>query len=549
MDLVYQWFQNNLDIVYFIYGFSFVVMGLGILFQPKQGSEFKIAKIIWFLALFGITHGTAEWLDMWAIIKGGSPVFDKVRWGILLISYLFLFEFSMRLFNIKRKIKIFVWSLIFIILSFILIMTLTFFDFWKTATILTRYLIGFPGLFLTGFGFFYYYQYKKEIQLKTLNVKKYFFLASFAFCSYALLSGTVVPKGDFFPSNLLNTESFIAAVHIPVQVFRTLCAVISAWGIVGILKIFEWETIGKLKDAHLKLRERLTETEKRYEDIIDNSSDIIHSVDGNGFVVFTNKRACELLGYSRDKLVGKHVRDIYATETWEDMGKGFKKLKEEGSNFIENGKMVKENGERIDVEISSVAIYDGKGKFLRTRSIIRDVTKRKRAENALRKSEKMLLEITTQVPGVVYQFYARPNGEMGLYYVSGKSESMVGLKPDLEGFFERFTALVIPEHRDGFIKSVEKSVKELSEWKYEGMLQKPSGEKIWFSGNSLPTSREKETVFNGIVLDITDRKKLEDELKAKVEELEKFHEVTVTRKLEMANLENELEKLKKELKK
>ncbi|MEI7905234.1 MAG: hypothetical protein WCI43_07470, partial [Candidatus Firestonebacteria bacterium] len=90
--------------------------------------------------------------------------------------------------------------------------------------------------------------------------------------------------------------------------------------------------------------------------------------------------------------------------------------------------------------------------------------------DVLKKSETLLLEMTTQVPGVVYQFYARPNGEMGFYYISDRSERILGLKPDLEGYLERFTALVIPEHRDGFIKSIEKSVKESTEWKYEGML-------------------------------------------------------------------------------
>jgi PAS domain S-box-containing protein len=136
----------------------------------------------------------------------------------------------------------------------------------------------------------------------------------------------------------------------------------------------------------------------------------------------------------------------------------------------------------------------------------------KRAEEALQESENRLREITTQVPGVVYQFYVRPTGAMGFYYISDRSEPVLGLKPDLEGYLERFSAIVIPEHRDGFIKSIEKSVKEASEWKYEGMLQKPSGGTIWFSGHSTPSLRENEVVFNGIVQDITERKKIEKKL-------------------------------------
>jgi two-component system cell cycle sensor histidine kinase/response regulator CckA len=136
----------------------------------------------------------------------------------------------------------------------------------------------------------------------------------------------------------------------------------------------------------------------------------------------------------------------------------------------------------------------------------------RRVEEALQESDNRLREITTQVPGVVYQFYVRPTGAMGFYYISDRSEPVLGLKPDLEGYFERFSAIVIPEHRDGFIKSIEKSVKEASEWKYEGMLQKPSGEIIWFSGHSTPSPRENEVVFNGIVQDISDRRRAEGEL-------------------------------------
>ena len=141
-----------------------------------------------------------------------------------------------------------------------------------------------------------------------------------------------------------------------------------------------------------------------------------------------------------------------------------------------------------------------------------NISERVKAAAELKKNETLLDELANRVPGVVYQFYARPNGKRGFYYISRKSEQVLGLSSDLEGYLERFVSLIIPEYREDFIKSIEKSVKEAGEWSYEGMLQKPSGDKIWFSGSSVPSPRKNEIVFNGIVTDITRRKEMEKRL-------------------------------------
>ncbi|MBU3954943.1 hypothetical protein KJ633_00610, partial [bacterium] len=222
MDLICQWFQSNMDIVFFIYGLAFVVMGLVIFIQPKKESGFKLAGILWLLAVFGVLHGINEWLDMWAILRGRNQTLDIFRWSILVISYFFLFEFGRRLFRIggpkcplwrKEIAKPFVWWLIPVIGLFILVSGFISTDFWKTGSTWARYLLGFPGGILIGFGFFSYYTFEKE-KLEPLKVRYYFLLTSFAFLVYGILGGLVVPKADFFPANWLNTDSFYLVVKI-----------------------------------------------------------------------------------------------------------------------------------------------------------------------------------------------------------------------------------------------------------------------------------------------------------------------------------------------
>ena len=150
-----------------------------------------------------------------------------------------------------------------------------------------------------------------------------------------------------------------------------------------------------------------------------------------------------------------------------------------------------------------------------------DITKRKQAEEALKRTERQLYETASRLPGMIFQFYAKQDGSLGLHYVSEQAKRLLGLDPEPKGFFERCTAAFLPEYRDDFLKIVRKTVSEVSEWKYEGAMRKPSGEIVWISGLATPTKRDDEIVYDGVIIDITERKKTEEkllELKAAVEQ-------------------------------
>ncbi|RJR19244.1 MAG: hypothetical protein C4581_05095 [Nitrospiraceae bacterium] len=253
---------NQIDVVFFIYGLAFIIMGLAILLQPKKDSEHKIADIFWLLALFGITHGVNELLDMWAIIRGRHDVLDAFRWLCLVISYLFLFEFGRRFFSLntatapawqRKAAGLFGWWSLPIITLAIFAGAYISDDFWKTGSILARYSLGLPGGLMIGLGFLFQYRHEKEV-LGKLGVKLYFMSAGGAFVTYGILGGLIVPKAAFFPANLLNTESFIATAGMPVQVLRAVCALAAAWSVSGILKIFNWEMRERLQKRSDRLQ-------------------------------------------------------------------------------------------------------------------------------------------------------------------------------------------------------------------------------------------------------------------------------------------------------
>jgi len=132
---------------------------------------------------------------------------------------------------------------------------------------------------------------------------------------------------------------------------------------------------------------------------------------------------------------------------------------------------------------------------------------------SLATGRELLHAAASQLPGILYQFYARSDGSMGLYYLSDQMEKVFGVEGGLDDAFARFTAMVLPDCREEFLESIRQAVREVRDWRFEGRLRKPSGEIVWFSGQSTPICYENELVFNGVLLDITETKRAQEALR------------------------------------
>ncbi|MBN2301902.1 MAG: PAS domain S-box protein [Lentisphaerae bacterium] len=119
-----------------------------------------------------------------------------------------------------------------------------------------------------------------------------------------------------------------------------------------------------------------------FEILLDNFPDMIHSINDDGQIVYTNKTAERLLGYSRNELATMNIRQIYADEILEALEQGFSDLKQKGDKTVESLLKAKD-GSVIPVEIRSFSIYDDEGNFLRTFSILRDIREIKELQQSL----------------------------------------------------------------------------------------------------------------------------------------------------------------------
>ncbi len=167
----------------------------------------------------------------------------------------------------------------------------------------------------------------------------------------------------------------------------------------------EAHTINITKDiTHLKniesqltaAKERAEESELKFREMARLLPQIIFETDTQGRLTYANKQAHEMLGYADDfQFIGLNTLDFYIPE---DQARAKENIRRKltGSDETNNEyTMVRKDGSLINVLVSSTPIVKD-NKLIGLRGVIVDITQRKKAEEALKESEKLLRELNAQ---------------------------------------------------------------------------------------------------------------------------------------------------------
>lgn len=178
--------------------------------------------------------------------------------------------------------------------------------------------------------------------------------------------------------------------------------------------------------------------------------------------------------------------------------------------------LVREDGSQLIVNMLGTALLDDHGLWVGHLAIYLDVTEQKRAYEALAARDRLLKKLSAHVPGGIFQFTLKPRGEWRFIYASDGMRDIyeidVGvLQQDAEKVFERIHPLDVERIR----ASIRLSAVQLSHWREEYRVILPQRGLRWIRGEATPEELPGGgTLWHGYVSDISDLKRVEEELRA-----------------------------------
>ncbi|GEM_PF-602471 len=190
-----------------------------------------------------------------------------------------------------------------------------------------------------------------------------------------------------------------------------------------------FEMRGTIETALYKhqMEKRLRESETRYRQIVDNANDSVHKTDVQGFFVLVNPVTVLRTGYSEEELIGKHFLELIHPEYREEAGKSF------ASQFADRipeayyeFPIVTKRGETIWIGQNSLMLMEGE-RVVGFQSIARDITDRKKAEEAQQESHERFKTVMDSLDAAVYV------ADMDTYEILFINQRMRDLFGDVEG--------------------------------------------------------------------------------------------------------------------
>ena len=254
-----------------------------------------------------------------------------------------------------------------------------------------------------------------------------------------------------------------------------------------------------------------------------------------------NSAFCAITGYSAEELMSLTYLDItHPEERQENLELAQKLASGELRDLQMEKRYVRKDGKTVWVRLSVKMIRDQSGTPIFYLPMIEDITERKRAEIELKEKEERYRLLVQNLPGVAY----RGKKDWSVEFIDEKVETFTGYKP--EEFYsgrKRWSDLVVEEDLDRAKEATIQALETDKSFVREYRIRRKDGDILWVQDRGTTVLDKKGEIFyvNGVFFDITERKKLDEELEANRRQLRSLaSELALTEARERRNLAEDL---------
>jgi len=261
-----------------------------------------------------------------------------------------------------------------------------------------------------------------------------------------------------------------------------------------------------------RAEETLRDSEERYRDLFENANDIIYTHDLQGNYTSVNKACEKILGYASEEALRMNIAQLVAPERLEEARQRLaQKTRERAPSSFEM-EIIAKDGHRAVLEVNSRLTYQD-GEPSGVQGMARDITERKQIERALQESETRYRLLVETLPAIIYHTEANP--PYSPLYVSANVLSLGYSVDEWYGIPDLWINSLHPDDREWVLQETELAMGAGVETEYEYRVIAKDGSVIWLHdrGHFATDSSGKRT-WQGVMLDITERKRAEAERQA-----------------------------------
>jgi PAS domain S-box-containing protein len=266
--------------------------------------------------------------------------------------------------------------------------------------------------------------------------------------------------------------------------------------------------IGRDMTERYRMLETIAAREQEFRSLAESSPDFIVRYDREGRTRYLNTSLERLLGLgSVDEVIGKRPSETWPDGRFDPVEQAAARAVETGGTEIIELFASRESGEPGYSQIYVVPERDSSGEITGTIAFGRDIT-------AIRETERKLSHFIDNIPGIVYTFRLSPDGQASFPYVSFAIREIYGLEPEeATGDFLTIHNFSHPDDRPRIEAAIAESARTMQPYRVESRVCRPGSPERWLDVRSIPLREpDGSTLWYGLMLDITERKRMEEAL-------------------------------------